>query len=146
MRYSEARPGRVFVIRLEHGEILHREIERFAAENAIKRAVLIVLGGADKGSRLIVGPEDGDKIPVKPVTRELYGAHEIMGSGTIFPDEEGSPILHLHISCGRGEGVATGCARAGVKVWHVVEVILMELVENSAIRAMEKIGFKLLSP
>jgi predicted DNA-binding protein with PD1-like motif len=69
-----------------------------------------------------------------------------MGTGTIFPDEEGVPVLHLHLSCGRGDGVVTGCARAGVRVWHVVEVILTELVENSAIRAMEQIGFKLLSP
>lgn len=30
MKYSEARPGRIFVLRLEDGEIVHEVIERFA--------------------------------------------------------------------------------------------------------------------
>jgi predicted DNA-binding protein with PD1-like motif len=31
MKYSEAKPGRIFVIRLEDGEIVHEVIEAFAA-------------------------------------------------------------------------------------------------------------------
>ncbi|NIT59971.1 MAG: DUF296 domain-containing protein, partial [Aliifodinibius sp.] len=30
MKYSEAKQGRIFVIRLEDGDIVHDEIERFA--------------------------------------------------------------------------------------------------------------------
>ena len=40
MRYSTARMGRIFVIRLEDGEILHETIERFAAEQEIRAAAL----------------------------------------------------------------------------------------------------------
>ena len=30
MKYSEAKPGRIFVIRLEDGDIVHEAIESFA--------------------------------------------------------------------------------------------------------------------
>ena len=43
MKFSEARQGRVFVIRLEDGEIIHETIERFAGEQGIKAAALILL-------------------------------------------------------------------------------------------------------
>jgi predicted DNA-binding protein with PD1-like motif len=55
MRYSTARMGRIFVIRLEDGEVLHETIERFAEEQGIRAAALIIVGGADEGSRLVVG-------------------------------------------------------------------------------------------
>ena len=56
MRYSTARMGRIFVIRLEDGEVLHETIERFAAEQGIGAAALIIVGGVDEGSKLVVGP------------------------------------------------------------------------------------------
>ncbi|MDP8305585.1 MAG: DNA-binding protein [Candidatus Chlorobium antarcticum] len=147
MKYSEARPGRTFVIRLEDGEILHESLEAFAAEHGVQRASLTVLGGADKGSQLVVGPEESRAEAINPMTIELYDAHEITGTGTIFPNAEGKPILHLHIACGREENSVTGCARAGVKVWHVMEVVMTELLDNSAQRLPDKAtGFELLIP
>jgi len=59
MKYSEEKPGRVFVIRLEDGDILHEKIEAFAKEKSIKAAGLIIVGGADTGSKLVVGPLEG---------------------------------------------------------------------------------------
>ena len=44
MKYSQARQGRVFVIRLEHGEVLHEVLERFALEKKIAAAALILVG------------------------------------------------------------------------------------------------------
>jgi predicted DNA-binding protein with PD1-like motif len=32
MKYSEAKPGRIFVLRLEDGDILHESVETFARE------------------------------------------------------------------------------------------------------------------
>jgi len=57
MKYSEAKSGRVFVLRLEDGDVLHESIEAFARARGIRAAALIALGGADKGSTLVVGPE-----------------------------------------------------------------------------------------
>ncbi|MEI7934407.1 MAG: PPC domain-containing DNA-binding protein [Chlorobiaceae bacterium] len=147
MKYSEARQGRVFVIRLEDGEIVHAMLEQFVKEHAIERASFFAVGGADKGSLLVVGPEEGRSNPVIPMTHELYDVHEITGTGTIFPDDEGNPILHAHFACGREESSVTGCIRNGVRVWQVMEVILIELLENTATRQYDpQTGFKLLIP
>lgn len=147
MKYSEAKQGRVFVIRLEDGEIVHEIIEQFVKDHAIQRAALFAVGGADKGSMLVVGPEESRSNPVNPMTLELYDAHEITGTGTLFPDDKGNPVLHMHIACGREENTITGCIRNGVKVWQVMEIILTELLDNQATRQYDpNTGFKLLEP
>lgn len=147
MKYSEAKQGRIFVIRLEDGDIVHEEIEKFAREKKITAAAMIVVGGADKGSKLVVGPEDGGARPVTPMTHILDNVHEITGSGTLFPDEEGNPIVHMHMACGRKTDTVTGCIRGGVNVWQVMEIVLFELVDTTGKRVMDPAtGFKLLHP
>lgn len=147
MRYSEARQGRVFVVRLEDGDILHESIERLACEQSVAAAALIVVGGADRGSRMVVGPSDGRARPVKPMERVLDDVHEVTGTGTIFPGPGGSPAVHLHLACGREWATVTGCVRKGVKVWQVMEVIIFELVGTAASRTMDpETGFELLQP
>jgi predicted DNA-binding protein with PD1-like motif len=147
MKYSECRRGRTFIIRLEHGDELHTEIEKFAREMSVTAGMLIVVGGADKGSTLVVGPDRGDTFPVTPMTRVLENVHEITGTGTLFPDENGSPLLHMHIASGRGKETTTGCIRKGVKVWQVMEVILIELTHSESARALDaETGFHLLTP
>lgn len=147
MKYSEANLGRVFVIRLEDGDILHEVIENFAYEVGVKSAALIALGGVDKDSILIVGPEEGRETPVVPMQTVLENVHEAAGTGTIFPDETGRPVLHMHLSAGRARGCVTGCVRRGVKVWHVLEVVMIELAGSTASRQLDDTtGFKLLSP
>ena len=147
MKYSEAKQGRVFVIRLEDGDILHEEIEKFADEKGIDAGMLVAVGGVDGESRLIVGPEDGRSEKINPMQHVLENVCEIAGTGTLFRDDTGAPILHMHIACGREDKTVTGCVRAGVKVWHVLEVILIELTDTTALRKMdEATGFKLLQP
>lgn len=147
MKYSECKLGRSFIIRLEHGDVLHAEIEKFARKMSIQAGVLVVVGGADKGSTLVVGPERGDTFPVTPITQVLENVHEITGTGTLFPDENGSPLLHMHIAGGRKKNTTTGCIREGVKVWQVMEVILTELTHNESTRVLDaETGFHLLNP
>ncbi len=147
MKFSQAKKGRVFIIRLEHGEILHEEIERFALAHKVETAMLTAVGGVDKNSKLIVGPEKGDATPVIPMEYIIDSPHEVTGTGTIFPDENQNPILHMHIACGRLSSTITGCVRNGVKVWNVMEIMLIELVGTQAKRVVDsKTGFKLLEP
>ncbi len=147
MKYSKAKPGRIFVIRLEDGEILHENIEAFARKMKIKSAALIVLGGADKSSRLVVGPAKSRAKKIVPMETVLDDANEIAGVGTIFPDSKGMPVLHMHVACGRKKSTVTGCVRRGVKVWHVMEVVLWELAGSSARRLLDPAtGFELLQP
>jgi predicted DNA-binding protein with PD1-like motif len=147
MNYSEAKQGRVFVLRLEDGDVIHETIERFAAAQAIRAAALIILGGADTGSTLVVGPEDGHASPVRPMEQLLDGAHEIAGTGTLFLNESGKPVLHMHVACGRKSSTVTGCVRKGVKTWLVLEVILFELTATAAMRRKDPAtGLELLHP
>lgn len=147
MKYSAAEIGRVFIIRLEDGEILHETVEAFAREQGIRAAALIVLGGAGEGSRLVVGPEKARATPVNPMEHILTGTSEATGVGTIFPNAEGKPVLHMHIACGRKQATVTGCVRRGVKVWQVMELVLWELTGTDAKRVFDKTtGFELLQP
>ena len=147
MKFSEARPGRVFVLRLEDGEIVHEIIEQFAVAHNIEAASLLVVGGADKGSRLVVGPREDRGLPLDPMQHQLEHAHEIAGVGTLFRDEAGVPLVHMHMACGRAGSTVTGCIRTGVKVWHVMEVIIHELVGTTARRVVaQPLGLKLLRP
>ena len=147
MKYAEAGAGRIFVIRLEDDDIVHEVIEKFARELDIKAAALIVLGGADLDSKLVVGPEEGRAKPLHPMEHILEDVHEVAGTGTLFPDDQGNPILHMHMACGRKSSTVTGCIRTGVKVWHVMEVILFELIDTTGRRLVDpETGFKLLIP
>jgi predicted DNA-binding protein with PD1-like motif len=147
MKYSEAKTGRVFVIRLEDGDVVHETLEAFAREKGISAASLIILGGADKGSTLVTGPAQGRAFPIEPKTRVLDNVHEVAGTGTIFPNVAGDPVLHMHMACGRGSSTTTGCIRSGVKVWQVMEVILQELVGSTGVRKKDAAtGFDLLIP
>lgn len=147
MRYSQGTVGRVFVVRLEDGDILHECLEQLARAENVRAASVIVVGGADAGSRLVVGPQASRATPIIPVETGLDGVHEIAGTGTIFPDDQGRPQLHLHAACGRGVGTVTGCVRAGVKTWHVLEAIVTEIRDTPAVRRREETtGFTLLQP
>ncbi|NOY69702.1 MAG: DNA-binding protein [Deltaproteobacteria bacterium] len=147
MKYCEAKLGRSFIIRLEDGDVVHECIEAFAQEHEIQSAALIIIGGADTKSRLVVGPDEGRAEKIVPMTHDLKNVCEVAGTGTIFPDEKGKPILHMHMACGRNDKTITGCVRTGVKVWHVMEAVLFELTDNPAKRVFDPVtGFKLLQP
>ena len=145
MQFTEAKLGRVFVLRLHDGDHLPDVLESFAAENQISKALCFFLGGAKEKSRVVVGPKDGTALPPEPMITLLSGVHEACGVGTIFADEEGKPKLHMHASFGRNDKTVTGCVRMGVDVWRIGEVVLLELTGAAAHRAKDKeTGFEFL--
>lgn len=145
MQYSVARPGRVFIVRLEDGDIVHESLEKLAKDEGVHAAAVIILGGADTGSTLVVGPEEGRAEKIKAMTLDLADVYEVAGTGTIIEDDEGTPLLHMHMACGRGGDAKIGCVRHGVKVWQVMEAVIFEITETSAKRVLDPaLGFKLL--
>ncbi|MBM3472170.1 MAG: DUF296 domain-containing protein [Armatimonadetes bacterium] len=145
MQYSEGTVGRVFAVRLEHGEPMPESLERLALEKGVQCGLAIMVGGAEEGSRFVVGPRDGAATPVVPMVGVLSGAHEVVAVGTLFPDEAGRPVLHMHAAFGRGDRTLSGCIREGIVAWQVLEVILLELVGLDATRVPdEATGFRLL--
>ena len=145
MEAEQVQQGRIFVLHLEHGEVVHEAIEGFAMDKGIRAAALIVLGGADQDSRLVVGPKNGTERPIHPMQTILEATHEVAGTGTIFCNEQGEPVLHMHMACGRGEATRTGCIRSGVQVWQVMEAVLFELSDCRGERVKDPdLGFHVL--
>ena len=145
MQYSEGSLGRVFVLRLEEGEKLNDSIETFAREQKISHGLAFFLGGSGDGSKVVVGPE-ANREAIIPMIYALQGAQEVLALGTIIPNEAGEPLLHMHAAAGR-EGKATvGCTRAGVEVWLVGEVVVLEILGTTAAQRRKdpETGFQLL--
>lgn len=145
MQVKEGQLGRIFVLRLDDGDRLPDVIEQFARDRDIRNAMLIYLGGAADGSRLVVGPEQGHGSKIVPSIFTLQGSQEIVGVGTLFRSTDGNPILHLHAVSGREGRATVGCTRAGVDVWLVGEAILLEITGDVGTRVRNpEAGFELL--
>lgn len=145
MKYSEANLGRTFILRLEHGDKIPDTIEEFAKTHQVESAIVYFLGGADKDSKVVVGPEDGAAEKPRPMITNLLGTSEALGIGTLFMNEERVSKLHLHSAFGRNRDTVTGCTREGVVIWHIGEVVMIELTNTTAQRKIDpETGFELL--
>jgi predicted DNA-binding protein with PD1-like motif len=146
MKSCQGKVGRVFVIRLEDGDILPQCIEKFAKKNKVTMGHVILVGGIG-GGQIVVGPRRSEQMPPEPMLLPVDGAHEVAGVGVIAPDEKGNPMLHIHAALGRSGQTITGCLRPGVTTWLVGEAILYEILGAKASRVKDpKSGFSLLQP
>jgi predicted DNA-binding protein with PD1-like motif len=146
MKVSEGHIGRVFVIRLEDGDVVPDCIEHFARENGVSVGHAILVGGIG-GGQVVVGPRDSHQRPPDPMLLPVDGAHEVVGVGVLAPAEDGEPVLHMHGALGRSGHTVSGCLRPGVATWLVGEVILYEILGTKAARIMDsESGFALLEP
>lgn len=145
MKYTQGAIGRIFVLRMEDGDLLNDTLEAFARDHGVRRGLAFYLGGSADGSRVIVGPDATRDDGVIPLVHVLAGAQEAFAVGTLFPDEAGEPVLHMHAASGR-EGKATvGCTRAGLETWLVGEIVLLEILGTDAHRELDtSTGFQLL--
>jgi len=144
MKASEGRMGRVFVIRLEDGDVVPDCIEDFARDKCVSVGHVIMVGGTGSG-KVVVGPRVSDAMPPDPMVKRFDEAHEIMGTGILAPGEDGTHVLHMHASLGRSEDTITGCVRPGIRTWLIGEVILYEILGSDARRTVDgKTGFELL--
>lgn len=144
MKAAEGKIGRVFVLRLEDGDVVPDVIEKFALEKGIKVGHVILIGGIG-GGQVVVGPRDSKAMPPEPVLLTVDGAHEVEGVGIIAPDKDGKPVLHIHASLGRGGKTLTGCLRPGVKTWLVGEALIYEILGANVKRLLDKAsGFSLM--
>ncbi|HEY93373.1 MAG TPA: DNA-binding protein [Dehalococcoidia bacterium] len=144
MKVSEGRIGRVFVIRLEDGDIVPECLEKFAEDKGISVGQVVLVGGIGSGE-VVVGPRRSDEMPPEPVLLPVDGAHEVAGVGVLAPDEAGKPVLHIHGALGRSGKTLTGCLRPGVTTWLVAEAVIYEILDVKATRIYDAVSeFKLL--
>ena len=146
MKACQGKMGRVFVIRLEDGDVVPGCIERFAEENGVSVGHAVLVGGIG-GGEVVVGPRCSQEMPPQPMLLPVDGAHEVLGVGVLAPDEDGKPVLHIHAALGRSGQTMSGCLRPGVETWLVGEVILYEILGVKAVRVRDaESGFSLLEP
>jgi len=124
MEYRTGNIGRVIVIRFTDGEDLLDGLTGIARKEDIRSALFHIVGGLKRGA-FVVGPEE-EKMPPKPVWRDLNESHEVFGTGTIFWDEEG-PKIHFHGAYGKRDAVRAGCLRKGSEVFLILEAVIFEL-------------------
>jgi predicted DNA-binding protein with PD1-like motif len=146
MKACQGRIGRVFVIRLEDGDVVPECIERFAEENGVSVGQAILAGGIGSGD-VVVSPRRSEEKRPEPMLLPIDGAHEVVGVGVLAPGEDGKPVLHIHVTPGRAGQTLTGCLWQGVTIWLVGEVILYEILGAKVVRIQDKqSGFVLLEP
>lgn len=143
MKYQVGRTGRVIVARFEDREDVLGSLTEIAGKEDLKSAVFYLVGGMREG-RIVVGPEK-EEIPPKPVWKELKESHEIVGIGTIFP-QEGEPKIHFHGAFGKKDMVKVGCLREMSETFLVLEAIIIEIEGVDATRELDPAsGIALLS-
>ncbi|WP_406660730.1 PPC domain-containing DNA-binding protein [Methanolobus sp. ZRKC3] len=135
MEYTKGSIGRVFTVRMDHGDDILHELEYLAKLENIRSAMFVLLG-AIKEANLVVGPKE-NFVPPNPMWERVRDVNEVIGVGNIFL-EDGTPKIHLHSAAGRGNESRVGCLRNESEVFMVVEVFIMEIEGISATRSFDK--------
>ena len=132
MEYRAGTVSRVFTIRFDEGEDFLDGMIDFIKKEDIRNGWFHVIGGI-REIDLVIGPKE-PVMPPDPVWREMRGARETLGSGSVFWDENNEPRIHLHAALGHHGETVTGCLRKGSKVYLILEVVLFEITGFDASR------------
>ena len=65
-------------------------------------------------------------MPPDPVWQDVENTREIIGTGSVFWDNE-KPLIHLHAAMGHHGETLTGCVRKDSIVYLVIEMMLVEV-------------------
>ncbi|MFA5144267.1 MAG: DUF296 domain-containing protein [Candidatus Omnitrophota bacterium] len=124
MKYTQAKLGRLFVLKFDDGDIMLDKLRAFARQKKLKAALIVFIGALKKGD-LVTGPKK-PVIPPIPNTVGFKDAWETLGIGTVFTNPKG-PQIHIHGAMGKKLKTLTGCVRGKSEVFLVVEAVLFEL-------------------
>ncbi|MCG7855261.1 MAG: DUF296 domain-containing protein [Methanoregulaceae archaeon] len=125
MRYTEGSVGRVFYVRVDHGEDLLETLQNFVAEKGIHSGIIQFLGAVAEG-RIVTGPRQ-PVLPPEPSMESYNGGWEVVGLATITPGPD-RPHIHYHASAGKGREALTGCLREKAVTYIIIEAVVMELL------------------
>lgn len=138
MDYRKGSIGRIFIVRVDHGEDLLKELTGLAVRENIRSAFFTIIGAAGR-AQLVTGPKE-KSVPPVTVWDSFDDVREIVGAGNIFL-ENGSPKIHLHAVAGSCRGLTMGCIRKEVEAFMVLEVFIIETDIKAERVVNEKMGF-----
>ncbi len=138
MDYRTGSIGRLFAVRVDHGEDVIAEICKLALKEAINSAFFVMLGAMAE-AELVTGPQE-NVVPPITVWSAFDDAREIVGAGNIFM-ENGAPKVHLHGVAGSSRGMIMGCFRKKAEAFMVVEILIVEMNIAAERVTDEKMGF-----
>jgi predicted DNA-binding protein with PD1-like motif len=124
MQYTEAKFGRVFYLRVDHGEDLLSSLQSFVIEKKISAGFIHLLGALRKGT-IVTGPKE-PVLPPDPSYESYDNGWEVLGFATITPGKE-QPHIHVHASVGRKKEALTGCLREKATAYIIVEAVIIEI-------------------
>lgn len=124
MEYQAGTMGRVFYVRFDDGEDLHDGIRALVAKEKVRCAWFHVFGGLRRAG-VVVGPRE-PVMPPDPVWQDVEDTREVLGTGSVFWDND-KPLIHLHAAMGHHGETLTGCVRKNSKVYLVIEMMLVEV-------------------
>ncbi len=124
MDYRKGSIGRIFAVRIDHGEDVIAEICELALKENINSAFFVMLGAMAE-AELVTGPKE-KVVPPTTVWSAFDDAREIVGAGNIFL-ENGAPKVHLHGAAGNSKNMTMGCFRKKAEAFMVVEIFIVEM-------------------
>ena len=136
MRYSEGSLGRVFFVRVDHGEDMLGTLRTFIAEQGVSTGIIHFIGALAEG-RIVTRPEK-PVLPPEPSLQSFSGGWDVLGIATITPGPHG-PHLHYHASAGRGRDALTGCLREKAGTFIIIEAVVFEIIGTDIRRRYDPI-------
>lgn len=136
MRSTEVTVGRRFFVVLEPGDDILLAIADACALHGVRQAVVPVFIGAFSSVTLIGTREPVPDPDVPMPQKTTVEWSEGIGTATVFPDETGVPIVHLHIAIGDKRDAALGYSgHVLTAVTHyTVELLIEELTDAELVR------------
>lgn len=131
MEYRTGRIGRVVMARFDHGDDFLETLRDLVKKERIHQGWFQLLGGMAEAD-VVIGPRE-QVVPPEPVWREVRGAREVLGTGSVFWEED-EPRFHLHAAMGNHGETLTACVRKGTKTYLILEVMLLEFTGFDATR------------
>lgn len=129
----------VVLSRLMPGEDLFKALEKLAKEYGVERGVILSAIGSLKNV-VFRNVKTNVGVPVRlenTTEMEEAGPFELLSlEGNIFPSEnDGDPIVHLHVMLGSPSGNVMGGHLLKAKVFTTTEIFIGKILESSVYKA-----------
>jgi uncharacterized protein len=133
-RFWEARPGRIWIGRLETGDDLVEGIEQFAAEQSIRAAWVNAIGAVRRASFAYYDQDERRYVELASTEH-----HEMTGFIGNISTRDDRPFLHAHATFADDSGAAAGGhLLAGCEVF-VAEITISEMTGAELIRTPDEV-------